>query len=539
MTAFTCPNCAGRIEFNTELQSMRCEYCDTEITIDDYKQALSKMGRMVVNEKHCPQCGANLITTDNTVSTFCSYCGSSVTLDSRLTDVERPDMIIPFKVSKKKAMNIYEAKIRETLLAPDWMRDPTNTSKFRGIYMPYHILRFSGYQPWSGTGKSYSLERRGHTDYDVTRTYQVEGTATVDYSFIPVDASAAFPDSMARAVCPYRPEREVDFEVPYYAGFYADRGDVSPDVYLDKYQALVKQDMTSQATVSAGPVSVPASEVTKGLDLKATYRTSMFPVWFLSYRNKDKINYACVNGDTGELAVDIPFDFGKFLKAVLIVAALFSVILNLFFTMKPDELLIVAPIFAMVVLVMANNLLNDTYRRLHHLDDAGYIGRDPDVVKIHMKRSYGVGIAFRNVLIISMVLFVIMMALAMFDAGEELIELIISGCTVAMPSYLIWAWIQSKQAKAKIKRKVAPIWYKALVLLKPALAIIACAVVTYGTGYIDGAAFPLYYVDEYCYFAVLFSLVMILWTAFDVVRYHNKFTMRDIPIFNEKRGGDE
>ena len=37
----------------------------------------------------------------------------------------------------------------------------------------------------------------------------------------------------------------------------------------------------------------------------------------------------------------------------------------------------------------------------------------------------------------------------------------------------------------------------------------------------------------------MFSIVMIILTAFDILRAQNRFTMRDLPVFNEKRGGDE
>lgn len=40
--------------------------------------------------------------------------------------------------------------------------------------------------------------------------------------------------------------------------------------------------------------------------------SAMLPVWFLSYRNKDRVAYATVNGQTGKVAADIPVDSRKF-----------------------------------------------------------------------------------------------------------------------------------------------------------------------------------------------------------------------------------
>ena len=96
--------------------------------------------------------------------------------------------------------------------------------------------------------------------------------------------------------------------------------------------------------------------------------------------------------------------------------------------------------------------------------------------------------------------------------------------------YISWVIVKAAQRRNKVttSRKNAPIWYKALVLVKPVLAMVAAIAII--------GMFPS--VDEYCYAAAIFGIVMIIWTALDVVRAQNRFTMRDLPLFNEKRGGE-
>ncbi|MBR2789808.1 MAG: hypothetical protein IKD70_04225 [Eggerthellaceae bacterium] len=38
--AFTCPHCGGPIAFDPAKDSMLCPYCDSEITVIDYRNAL-------------------------------------------------------------------------------------------------------------------------------------------------------------------------------------------------------------------------------------------------------------------------------------------------------------------------------------------------------------------------------------------------------------------------------------------------------------------------------------------------------------------
>ena len=527
--AFTCPHCGGPIAFDPAKDSMLCPYCDSEITVLDYRNALSAgSGRILMNDLSCPQCGAHLLTTDTTTATFCSYCGSSVALTSRLTEVDAPEKVVPFKISKKKATQIYRDKIHKTLLAPDWMESDENTSHFRGIYMPFHVYNFHHEGRWEGEVTDTRIEHTRGKDYDVSRTYDMGAEVLIDYDYIPVDASTAFPDAMSRAVCPYKRDHERDFELPYYAGFYADRGDVDAALYVDKYGELVRQDVKSKSTISCGGVQVPAHKVTDDLVLEARAKTSMFPVWFLSMRNRDRVNYACVNGDTGELVCDIPIAFGKYLKASLIVAGLISIILNLLFTIKPNNLLVVTSIIAVVAYVIANNLLNDTYRRIKRYDDPGYTGIDVDRV-VEQRRWVLVLKTIGSIMLASVIVVVALVVVVMLDLPEGLLNGILIVALIGMPTYTMVTISRIAGRRTTIKRRNAPFWYKLLVLAKPMLAVAAALVV--------GLGWP--YVDWLCWSAAGFAILMIIWTALDVVRTQNRFTMRDLPLFNEKRGGEE
>ena len=529
MPAFTCPHCGGPISYNPASDAMNCPYCDSIISVEDYREFLSPRGRLLLNELSCPQCGAQLLTTDVTTATFCSYCGSSVALSSRLVEENRPDAIIPFKVSKKRAEKIYREKIHKTLLAPDWMEDPENTAHFRGIYMPFHVFRFGWKGTWEGEASETTVRRIKGVDYDVTRTYDTGARVDVNYDYIPQDASTAFPDAMSRAVCPYKREHERDFELPYYAGYYADRGDVDADLYREKFESLVKDDVVAKGKIHCGKVDVSATKATQNMQLEASTKRAMFPVWFLSMRNRDRVNYACVNGDTGELVCDIPIDFKKYLKAAIIVAGLFSILLNLFLTLKPNNLLVFTSALALTAFIIANSLLNDTYRRVKRWDDPGYSGVDVDRV-VEKKRISAFFEALAKIIATSVGLFLLLVVLAFFDVDETLLAFAATAAMLFWVFYVSYAFVKAfrSRAGAQVSKKKAPPWYKALVLVKPVLAMVAAVVII--------ALFPS--VDEYCYAAAIFGIVMICWTAFDVVRTQNRFTMRDLPLFNEKRGGE-
>ena len=59
----------------------------------------------------------------------------------------------------------------------------------------------------------------------------------------------------------------------------------------------------------------------------------MFPVWFMSYRNGDRVAYATVNGQTGKAVADLPVDIRKFIGGSLLLAVPVFILLNLFLTL--------------------------------------------------------------------------------------------------------------------------------------------------------------------------------------------------------------
>ncbi len=524
MTIFRCPHCGAETAYDPSKGKVICEYCGSELTVDDYSAYLDEKGLYQTNELSCRQCGATILSTDNTVATFCSFCGSPLVLDSRIREKKKPEYIIPFRIKKDKAYSIYRKKIDSTLLAPRWMKTDENEEKIRGIYMPFHIYRFTYEGSYEGEGKKTRVETQDGKKYDVTRTYEIESPVTVDYDFIPADGAASFPDSISRAVCPYSEKGLEDFQLPYFAGYYADGADVPESLYADKMESIVRNDIALRSAKSGG-LEIDTYKMEENLDLKKSVKTAMFPVWFMSLRNKNKISYAAVNGQTGELAADIPISFGRYLAASAIVAGAVSLLFNLVFTLTPGNLMTAASVLAIVALIMANGLLNDTFRRKRHYDDAGYTGEDAEPVKGKpMSEGRAVAVISGLVLMFFAAIGVgTLIALSLEDAfmlNVLPILFTILGFAILIGSFSFRV--------TGIRKRKAPLWYKLFTFIKPVLGAAACWYVK--------AFYP--NTDEYAYLAAMFAIVMIIFTAFDIVRAQNRFTMRDLPVFNEKRGGE-
>ena len=44
---YKCPACGGAMEFDSNSQKMKCPYCDTEISVDEYESLIAKADQVV------------------------------------------------------------------------------------------------------------------------------------------------------------------------------------------------------------------------------------------------------------------------------------------------------------------------------------------------------------------------------------------------------------------------------------------------------------------------------------------------------------
>lgn len=119
----------------------------------------------------------------------------------------------------------------------------------------------------------------------------------------------------------------------------------------------------------------------------------MFPVWFLSYRNKDRVAYATVNGQTGKVAADLPVSLMRYFIGSVILAIPIFLMLNSSFTLRPKTTLGIASIIALFTIILYVLELKKIYKKDQQLDDKGrmYAGS-----AINANESPGQGVSVKT-----------------------------------------------------------------------------------------------------------------------------------------------
>ena len=354
---YGCPGCGGMMTFDIQGQELRCGHCGRTQSIADadQREARTAGSSFSVDLLSCPTCGAEIRAMNTAQAAFCSYCGASVMLERRTADMEAPETVAPFRVTREECFAKYRDMVRKSLCADRRLKKDVTAESFRGIYVPHYV---------------YTAAVKGQTDLEGREThgddtYYYKTTVTLDHEFNDIlhDASREMPDAMSEKIARVEPDAFKPFTPAYLSGFYADIPDTDEEAYIPFAKAeavrLGLKDVMDDMDRNEGSIHYSTGDTEKKLvrmaHAKCTGRT-LIPVWFMSIRSKGRLLYAIQNGVTGEMAADMPMDIPRFGLIALIAAIplffLFNNVLNL--VLRPEMVLFAAMLLAVGAQLIVN-----------------------------------------------------------------------------------------------------------------------------------------------------------------------------------------
>ncbi len=555
---YVCPGCAGNLKFDIARQQLICESCDTQIDpYSFYKETdaeetryASEEGDYEITVFTCPQCGGELVSEDVTAATFCSFCGGSTILDSRISRERRPQKIIPFTRTKEDCRAAYKKLVGRAVFAPRALKDESLIQQFRGIYMPYWVYSFAKNETVTFPGRVTS--RSG--DYLITDHYSLECQVEECYQGLAFDGSSTFSDNLSSAIGPFDLGEGKPFVPSFLSGFYADTSDVEQTVYLQDAEDLVVRDAGS--ILAADPVC-KTYQAGQGGDWYGfrtavcpwdrTVELALLPVWFLSYRNGDRVSYAVVNGQTGKAAADLPVDGKRYLAGSLLLAVPLFFLLNRFFTLTPGKLLLAGVLLACVCLGISNSQLTHMIARESGEDDKGFTfrnrpggeapsGWDRTKGNAPVQKSRENSIVEVICMLLLFYCIADLLSYLLYLAGNEsmysvvqiLMIILILGATV-LRFFDVKKEPRWKRGNAGEKPLGGGHFKEKWPVLRKPLAGIGLAVLILVWHPVS---------DWFYYLGALGCMGTVLWAILDMIRQHNVLATRKLPQLG-RRGGEE
>ena len=348
-----CPNCGSNLTLNADTGLLDCPNCGSSfdpqklaVTVEELEakqaeptdpsqapaqadaqaQAQGEAQPQEVPEQTefvCNACGAKLVTDSHTAATFCAFCGSPALVGKRLTEQFQPQYMIPFKYSRKSAEEAFIQWAGKGKWTPFGFVSKKNVQKMTGLYVPFWLFNINATIDAKGTATKSHY--RG--DDEIIESFNFERKAQLYWNNVPLDGETRIDDALMEAIEPFDFRALMPYDYRYLPGFYADRYDQTPQ---DLSGRATKRgiDGINQALNSSLKGTYDRFTIKENLSridsMEANY--ALLPVWFLSYKYRNKYYYFAMNGQTGEVAGQVPVSPVKKMMFFFIVLGILAVI---------------------------------------------------------------------------------------------------------------------------------------------------------------------------------------------------------------------
>lgn len=351
VTQYKCPNCGADMAFDTESGKLSCESCGRKDSIEEMagKPSLSKNAKVsyemdeddkraaqatfdndyedssfedesVVHptfagdeakEYKCNNCGAVLLTDSQTTATKCSFCGAGIVISDRLSGSFAPERVIPFQINKKQAEDAFKKWCKKGILTPTNFRAADRIKDITGMYVPFWLYDLNGKGEAEATCTRVRTYSRGDWIYTETKYYHVYRKVDLNYHRVPCDASKKMDDTMMDKLEPYSYNNLKEFQMPYLAGYIAEKYDYDDNellprikdrisTYVDSY---IRSTITGYSTVRINRKNINIR--------KKNSEYTLLPIWMVCYDYKQANHTFAMNGQTGKIVGTPPISSAK------------------------------------------------------------------------------------------------------------------------------------------------------------------------------------------------------------------------------------
>ena len=343
-----CPNCGSNLTLNADTQMLECPSCgasfepsklDVKVgelegavpvepqngTSEQQQEKAEEIAQQVQSSAQQAQAQAKEESEGmpHTAATFCAFCGSPALVGKRLTEKFQPQYMIPFKYSRQSAEEAFIKWAGKGKWTPFGFVSKKNVQKMTGLYVPFWLFDIKASVNAQGTGDKVSYSG----DDKITETFEFERYADLEWKHVPLDGETRIDDALMEAIEPFDFRGLIPYDYKYLPGFYADRYDQSPQ---DLAARATKRGMDGidkslrgslKGTYDSYKIKTNHSKIE---EMQANY--ALLPVWFLSYKYRNKFYYFAMNGQTGEVAGTVPVSPVKKMMFFFIVLGILAVI---------------------------------------------------------------------------------------------------------------------------------------------------------------------------------------------------------------------
>ncbi len=324
---FPCGRCGGQVSFAPGAHTLVCDHCGDSQTISsvgedvaelDYAMHLAQLESEAPVEDilavHCAACGADIQPGHDTLAMQCPFCAASLVGVPQAARHLRPNGILPFATTVQQAHDGLRRWLNDLWFAPARLKScARREGPLSGVYIPYWVFSCVATSFYSGRRGTHSVDRNGHSHI---RWQNVVGWIKDVLSYVRIMASSALPQGLAESLEPWDLARLEPYDDSYLSGFRAEHHRMALADGFEAAKVKIEHRVRVSAMADMGGDHQEIKSIKSQFD-DVRFQLVLMPVWVCAYRFKDRVYQVLVNGRTGEVVGDRPYDGLKIAGAVL------------------------------------------------------------------------------------------------------------------------------------------------------------------------------------------------------------------------------
>lgn len=338
--AFPCKNCGGEMRFAPGKEALICAHCASEtalaapseaearlalvgLPLEKAFAAPAKKGAAPAAKLHnCQSCGAQ-VDMGGLHASECPFCAGPLVLAEGAPQRLSVQAMLPFVIPEADARARFDAWLAKRWFAPSALkREAQKDGGLRGIYLPFWSFAADTDSRYSGERGEYYYETVTKTEtvdgknvqkseqVRHTRWKKVSGQWLQPFKDMLVAAAKGLPANMVEKLEPWGLQGAKPYRPEYLAGFEAEAYALEPEEAHKTARRRMEVEIARAVRRQIGGDEQRIGQIDTAYR-EETVQHLLLPVWASAYRFRGKVYRFVVNGESGAVQGERPWDWAK------------------------------------------------------------------------------------------------------------------------------------------------------------------------------------------------------------------------------------
>lgn len=316
-----CTNCGGGLIYSPQKNALICAHCESvfALPIKKREKLLRKYSIDYVpeiegatqNVYQCHTCGSTYAVAEDKISTRCPSCGAT-TVSQMQAKTTFPDGVIPFKLDKEKAVEIFQKWLKKRKFAPNDLVTMAKRGKISNVYVPVFNINATSICAYSATVKKVHTDDDSNTLFSTVHTIQDAITGNISNKCL--CANSVVNKDFVEKIIKVDSSQIVPFSSEYLLGYYGIETNVDIHSLINNYTKKLKEQKEAEVRKKLNHkydeiVHLGCNTQIRNITFNYTY----VPIFMNHYTYNNKKYHCYISGVDGKVTGSAPKSAGKIL----------------------------------------------------------------------------------------------------------------------------------------------------------------------------------------------------------------------------------